>query len=113
MHWRVQVAVELEDVQLLVVLELVGAVLRNFDHRPEHFGRTIANGQFQIINHSFLHPLGVGSGSAEEVLPDYFLDAHRRMRVKVGSPIRGKHRMASAIQCHCYSTYRGHLPVSA
>jgi len=58
----VQVAVELKDVQLLVVLELVGTVLGDLDDRPEDFRRTIADRELQIINHSFLHPLGVGSG---------------------------------------------------
>jgi len=62
----VQVAVELEDVQLLVVLELVGTVFRDLDDSPEHFGRAVADGELQIINHLFLHPLGVGYGRLRE-----------------------------------------------
>ena len=52
MHGGVQVAVEFEDVQLLVVLELVGTVLGDLDDRPEYFRRTIADRELQIINHS-------------------------------------------------------------
>ena len=57
-HRRVQVAVQLEDVQLLVIFKLVGSVLGDLDHRAKHLGGAVANRQFQIINHSSLHPLG-------------------------------------------------------
>jgi len=48
----VQVAVELEDVQLLVVLEFVCTIFRDLDDSPEDLGRAFTNGELQIINHS-------------------------------------------------------------
>ena len=57
-----QVAVQLEDVQLLVVFELLRSVLGNLDDRPKDLGGTVADRQLQIINHLFLLLLdGLGS----------------------------------------------------
>ena len=47
----VKIAVQLEDVQLLVVFKLLGSVQRNFNDRAKDLGGTIADRQFKIINH--------------------------------------------------------------
>src|SRR6185437_7428491 len=59
-----QVAIQLEDVQLLVILELVGAVLGNLNYRAKYFRRAIANGQLKIVHHFTCSPIGwVGDAS--------------------------------------------------
>jgi hypothetical protein len=50
-HRGVEVAVEPEDVELLIVLVFVNAFRRDFDHDVEHFRRFFADGEFQIIRH--------------------------------------------------------------
>jgi hypothetical protein len=66
MDGGMKVAIQLKDVQLLVVLELVGAVLGDFNNRTKYFGRAIANGQLKVIHH-FLALLYGGSGSATRI----------------------------------------------
>jgi hypothetical protein len=56
----VEVAVELEDVQLLVVLVFLGAVLGDFNDRAKDFGGTIADGKFKIIDQLHASPRGLG-----------------------------------------------------
>src|SRR5579871_1319486 len=49
-----QIAIELEDVQLLIVLKFLNAVFRNFDHGTENFGGALAYGQLEIVDHELL-----------------------------------------------------------
>ncbi len=51
MHRRVQVAIQLEHVQLLVVLVLHLSFVRNLDDRVHNLRRLGAHRQFQIIRH--------------------------------------------------------------
>jgi hypothetical protein len=47
----VKIAIQFEHVQLLVILELVSAVLGNFDYCAKDLRGTVADGEFQIIDH--------------------------------------------------------------
>ena len=49
--WRMQVAVQNEDLQIEIILILVDTVLGDFDDRGDDIGRAIANGEFQIAVH--------------------------------------------------------------
>jgi len=60
-HRRMQVAVQLEDVQLLVVFVFLGPILGDLDDRAKNLRRAIADGQFKIIHH-FFWPLFRGRG---------------------------------------------------
>jgi hypothetical protein len=60
-----QIAVQLEDVQLLVVFKFLRSVQGNFDHAPKHLGAAVAYRQFQVVHHFDVRLLRVGErGSA-------------------------------------------------
>src|SRR5579884_1326193 len=50
-HWRIQIAVETEDVQLLVVLILVDRLQRDFHYNVHNFRSLLAERQLKIIEH--------------------------------------------------------------
>jgi hypothetical protein len=54
MHRRMQIAVQFEDVQLLVVLKFLRAVLGNLNDHTKDLGASISERKFQIINHHVL-----------------------------------------------------------
>lgn len=49
-----QVAVELENMELLVVLELLHALLGNLDDAAENLRAAVADGQFKVVDHHVL-----------------------------------------------------------
>jgi hypothetical protein len=51
-----QVAIQLENMELFIVLKLLSSIFGDFDNGPKDFRRTVANGEFQIINHFLASP---------------------------------------------------------
>jgi hypothetical protein len=51
-----QVAVELENMQLLVVLKLLRAVFGNLDDGAKDLRAAIADGEFKVIDHFLPSP---------------------------------------------------------
>src|ERR1700678_369693 len=64
MHRRMQIAIQLKDVQFFVVLELVRPILGNFDDCPKDLRGPVADRQLQVIDHCLLasSPKRLGSG---------------------------------------------------
>ena len=52
MDRRIEVAVQPEDVELLVVLVLVDALMGNFDDGIDDIGRLGPNGEFKVVRHN-------------------------------------------------------------
>jgi hypothetical protein len=57
-----KVAVELEDVELLVVFKLLGAVEGNLDDRAKDFGAAVADGKLKKVNHCVMKSPSGGWG---------------------------------------------------
>jgi hypothetical protein len=57
----VQVAVQLEDMQLFVVFKLVRSVFRDFNDGSKNLRGSLTNRQLKIVDHVFLaSPSGLG-----------------------------------------------------